>query len=161
MPKFNSKRLLIALIVGIVVLNILLPVQGLTEYWLNVNVDMPNEVVVEKNIGIWMMLRSLVAIIFEVMLPMLIYAFIIEKMIQKSTLVLGLVFGLVIFFAGSLPQYFTLPLLIKVSFNFSFIRAFWSLFNLVLIGGIIGGIYRPVGQEKIQSPQTLEDQSSI
>jgi hypothetical protein len=160
MPKYNSKRLLIALIVGIVVLNLLAPVEGLLEFWFNAFSGLPNEVVVEKNIGLWMMMNVLVLIIFVVVIPMIVYVFLVEKIFHKSSLVYGLVFGLVIFFCGALSELIILPLLIKVTINFIIIRSFITLFNLVLVGGIIGGIYKPV-EEKKELPETREDQSAI
>jgi hypothetical protein len=160
MPKYNSKRLLVALIVGIVVLNLITPVEGLLEYWFNAYSGLPNEVVVEKNIGIWMMLNVMVLVVFIVVIPMLVYVFLVEKFFHKSSLVLGLIFGLVIFICGALPELVLLPLLIKVNLNFTFVRAFITLFNLVLVSGIIGGIYKPV-EEKKELPETKEDQSAI
>ena len=159
MPKVNSKRLLIALIVGIVVLNIIGPVQGMLEYWFNAYSGLPESVVVEKNIGTWMAGMILLSITFEVVLPMLIYVFLVEKYFLKSSLVIGMSFGLVAFLVGAFPQYIMIPLLIKVSITFSFVRSACSLFNLVLIGGIIGGIYKPL--ELMKKEEAEENVSPI
>jgi hypothetical protein len=161
MPKINTKRLLIALVVGIVIINIIRPVQSVFEYWFNAYTGLPDEAIVEKNIGIWMALMILSSIIFEVVIPMLIYVYVIEKFLYKSSLVKGLIFSLVVFFVGALPQTIMLPLFIKVSINYTLLRAFIALFNLVLIGGIIGGIYKPIEQEKQQGSKIEEDQSPI
>jgi hypothetical protein len=75
---------------------------------------------------------------------MCFYVFLSEIAIQKSNILIGVIFGITCFFVGSLSQLIILPLLIHVPINFIAIRGFWSLINLVLVGGIIGGIYKPV-----------------
>jgi len=148
MNKFNSKRLLIALIVGIVVLNIISPVQEMFDYWFNAYSGIPAEMVVPKSVGAWFVQMFIFIVLFQVVIPMFVYVFLAEIAIKKSNIFIGVIFGLCCFFVGSLPQLMFFPLLINVSVNFVIVRGLWSLFDLVLIGGVIGGIYKPVAQKQ-------------
>jgi len=144
MKKFNTKRLMIALIVGIVVLNIISPVQEMFDFWFNAYSGLPDEMVVAKSIGFWTVQMFLFLVVFQVIFPMLIYVILSEIAVKKSNIFIGVIFGVCCFFVGSLPQLIYFPLLINVSINFVLVRGFWSLINLVIVGGIIGGIYKPV-----------------
>jgi hypothetical protein len=148
MNKFNSKRLLIALIVGIVVLNIISPVQEMFDYWFNAYTGLPGELVVQKSIGIWFVQMFVFIVLFQVVIPMFVYVFIAEVAMKKSNIFIGVIFGLCCFIVGSLPQLMFFPLLINVSINFVIVRGIWSLINLVLVGGVIGGIYKPIVQKQ-------------
>ena len=144
MNKFNLKRLLIALVFGIVVLNIASPLQEMSDSWFEAYIGVPTEMVVQKTIGLRSVQLFLTVVIFHVMIPMCFYVFLSEIAIQKSNILIGVIFGVTCFFVGSLPQIIILPLLIHVPINFVAIRSFWALINLVLVGGIVGGIYKPV-----------------
>ena len=147
MKKFNSKRLLIALIVGIVVLNIISPVQEMFDFWFNAYAGLPYELVVQKTIGLWFVQMFIFIVLFQVVIPMFVYVFLVEIAINKSNIFIGVLFGLCCFIVGSLPQLMFFPLLINVSVNFVIVRGVWSLINLVIIGGVIGGIYKPLVQK--------------
>lgn len=157
--KFNLKRLLIALIVGIVVLNILSPVQEMFDYWFNAYIGIPNEMIVQKSIGLWLIQMFINLVIFQVFIPMIIYVILSEIAIKKSNIFIGVIFALCCFLVGSLPQLIYFPLLIKVPINFVFTRGVWSLINLVMVGGIIGGIYKPVVKE--EKTKIQEEESAI
>lgn len=159
MNKFNSKRLLIALIVGIVVLNIISPVQEMFDYWLNAYSGLPYEMIVPKSIGIWMVQMFVFLILFQVAIPMVVYVFLSEIAVKKSNIFIGVLFGLCCFVVGALPQLMFFPLLINVSVNFVLVRSLWSLINLVLVGGVIGGIYKPVSRK--EKVKIEEDGSAI
>jgi hypothetical protein len=148
MNKFNLKRLLIALVVGIVVLNIVSPFQEMSDSWFDAYVGVPSEMVVQKSIGLWVVQVFLNVVVFQVLIPMCFYVFLSEIAIQKSNILIGVIFGVTCFFVGSLSQLVMLPLLIHMPINFVAIRSFWALINLVLAGGIIGGIYKPVAKKK-------------
>lgn len=157
--KFNSKRLLIALIVGIVVLNILSPVQEMFDYWFNAYTGVPNEMVVQKSIGIWLVQMFIYIVIFQVVIPMLIYVVLSEIAIKKSNITIGVIFGFCCFIVGSLPQLIFFPLLIHIPIIFVFVRGLWSFINLIMVGGIIGGIYKPVVKE--EKTKLAEEESAI
>jgi hypothetical protein len=147
MNKFNSKRLIIALIVGIVVLNIISPVQEMFDFWFNAFGGLPYELVVQKSIGMWMVKMLVFIVVFQVVIPMFVYVILSEIAIKKSNIFIGVIFGLCCFVVGALPQLMFFPLLINVSINFVIVRGIWTLINLVIIGGVIGGIYKPVVQK--------------
>ena len=147
MNKFNLKRLLIALVVGIVVLNIASPFQEMSDFWFGVYVGMPDNMIVNKSIGMWVVQLFLGVVIFQVVIPMCFYVFLSEIAIRRSNILIGVIFGVTCFFVGSLSLLMILPLLIHVPISFIAVRGFWSLINLVLVGGIIGGIYKPLAKK--------------
>jgi len=158
--KINTKRLVIALIVGTVVINIISPVQEMFDYWFNAFKGLPDEVIVTKSFGSWLLQIIIFLVVFQVIIPMLVYVFLAEIAIKKSNIFIGVIFGVCCFLVGSLPQLMTFPLLVNVSNNFVLIRAAWSLITLVLIGGVIGGIYKPVILTKEKS-RIEEEESAI
>ena len=159
MNKFNLKRLLIALVVGIVVLNIASPFEVMSDRWFDAYSGIPKEMVIEPSIGLWVVQVFLGVVIFQVLIPMCLYVFLSEIAIQKSNILIGVIFGVTCFFVGSLSQLIDLSLSIHVPINFIAVRSFWSLINLVLTGGIIGGIYKPVTKKK--STVDHEDKGAI
>lgn len=158
--KINTKRLVIALIVGTVVINIISPVQEMFDYWFNAFKGLPDEVIVTKSFGSWLLQIIIFLVVSQVIIPMLVYVFLAEIAIKKSNIFIGVIFGMCCFLVGSLPQLMTFPLLVNVSNNSVLIRAIWSLITLVLVGGIIGGIYKPVVMTKEKS-RIREEESAI
>jgi len=158
MSKFNLKRLLIALVVGIVVLNIASPFEEMSDIWFGAYDGVPEEMVIQKSIGIWVVQVFLSVVIFQVVIPMCFYVFLSEIAIQKSNILIGVIFGVTCFFVGSLSQLIAFSLSIHVPINFIAVRSFWSLINLVFVGGIIGGIYKPVTKKK---PVDQEEKGAI
>jgi len=146
MNKFNVKRLLTALIVGIVILNIASPFQGMSDFWFDAYVGVPSDVIVEKSIGIWVVKMFLSVVFFQVVIPMCFYVLLSEIAIQRSNILIGVIFGVTCFFVGALSLLMLLPLFVHLPINFLAVRGFWSLINLVLAGGIVGGIYKPIAK---------------
>jgi hypothetical protein len=136
----NIGMLLVSLLVGIIVLNILGFIQGLSEKHFSVYKSIPEKLLVKQGTPSWLIRMIISAILLEVMIPTVIYSFFVLYL-GHSGMVTGILFWGCAWIAGSLPMIVFEPMLIKVTKRFVVHNAVWSFGKYIVIGAIVGWIY--------------------
>jgi len=135
--------LILALAAGAVVLNIVGPLRGISEKKMGVYERMLPGMQVEvtsENLRTWLIRMTIAAVLLEVIVPGVIYAVLAEEL-QRSGVVLGMLFWGGTWLTGALPVLVFEPMLIHVPRRFVIHNIVWSLLVYLIIGAVVGLIY--------------------
>jgi hypothetical protein len=135
--------LALALAVGSIVLNILGPLRGTSEKRMGVYEGMLPGLQVEvtpENLRTWLAQMTIAAVLFEVIVPGVIYAVLAEEL-GRSGILFGMMFWGGAWLIGSLPPLVFEPMLIHVPRRFVVHNLVWSLLVYLIIGAVVGLIY--------------------
>ncbi|NDJ79290.1 MAG: hypothetical protein GYB65_23815 [Chloroflexi bacterium] len=138
--------LVLALVAGVVVLNILGPLRGMSEKRMGVYDDMLPGMAVEvtpDNMRAWLVRMTVAAVVLEVLVPGVIYALLAEEL-GRSGILAGILFWGGAWLVGSVPPMVFEPMQLHVPRRFVLHNMVWSLLIYVIIGAVGGAIY-PVG----------------
>lgn len=137
----NLINLCIAIAVASVPFQILRFLAGVTEKYLQPFEGIDSGMVKESLRSRWSFDSVVLAELLEIALPAFFFA-LISPFLPFSGIKAGVFFGLLIFFAGSLPQTVIIPQSIKLPVNFVVVHLFWQLLKNLMVFGVIGTLYR-------------------
>jgi hypothetical protein len=131
---------ILALGAGIVVLNILGPLRGLSEKKFGIYREMLPVEITPQNQKTWLLRMMTAAILLEAVIPAVIYVLLAEEL-DHSGLLVGMAFWGGAWLIGALPTLVFEPMLIRVSRRFTLHNIAWSLLIYLCIGAAVGLIY--------------------
>lgn len=144
----NLLSLIKAILIASVPFQILRFLAGLTEKHLkpfegiNSDLKVQNSQMVENSFrSRWRLQAIATAELFEIALPAFFFALILP-FLPFSGIKVGVFFGILIFFVGSLPQTVIFSQSIKLPANFIVVHLFWQLLKNLVVFGVIGTIYK-------------------
>ena len=135
--------LIVSLVVASIVLNVLGPLRGISEQKMQVYEHMPPGMQVEvtpDNQRTWLVQMILAGVLFEVIVPGVIYAILAEEL-GRSGLLFGMAFWGGAWLIGALPALVFEPMLVRVPRRFVLHNIVWSLLIYLIMGGVVGLIY--------------------